>query len=99
LEIFYRFKQTLFAKMRLALLFFLSGAAVTALSKEDALESPRWDRGTVSHGGNNIGNGDGGGIKIDTEGGDIGDIGVGGCSPAACDAKVGIVDIQRGCEY
>lgn len=54
-------------------------AFVTALSGEESLEKwggPR-DGGKVSHGGNNIGNGDSGGIGIDTGGGDIGDIGVG----------------------
>ncbi|OGE46580.1 hypothetical protein PENARI_c181G00115 [Penicillium arizonense] len=83
--------------MRFALLTLLSGALVTALTGEEALEKWGGPRGgdKVSHGGNNIGNGDGGGIDIDTGGGDIGDIGVGigggggggSCDPAACDAK------------
>ncbi|KAJ6039020.1 uncharacterized protein N7446_012039 [Penicillium canescens] len=81
--------------MRFALLTLLSGAFVTALTGEEALEKWGGPRGgnKVSHGGNNIANGNGGGINIDTGGGDIGDIGVGvggggGCDAAACDAKV-----------
>ncbi|OGE46899.1 hypothetical protein PENARI_c092G11985 [Penicillium arizonense] len=84
--------------MRVALLTFLCGALVNALTGEEDLEKWGGPRGgnKVSHGGNNIGNGDGGGIDIDTGGGDIGDIGVGVgggrgggvCDPAACDAKV-----------
>lgn len=79
-------------------------ALVTALTGEDALEryGGSGGGGKVSHGGNNIGNGDAGNIDIDTGGGDIGDIGVGvggggggggGCDLAACDAKVGFVDV------
>ncbi|KAJ5980463.1 hypothetical protein N7481_007761 [Penicillium waksmanii] len=74
--------------MRIALLTLFSGALVTALSGEEALNKWGGDKGWgkggggkggggLSHGGNNIGNGDGGGINIDTGGGDIGDIGVG----------------------
>lgn len=83
--------------MRFALLTLSCCAVVTALSGKDAVEKWGGPRSgdKVSHGGNNIGNGDGGGIDIDTGGGDIGDIGVGvggggggGCDPAACDAKV-----------
>ncbi|KAJ5973174.1 hypothetical protein N7481_010384 [Penicillium waksmanii] len=82
--------------MRFALLALSCCDLVTALTEEDALVKWGGPRGggKVSHGGNNVGNGDGGGIGIDTGGGDIGDIGVGvggGCDPAACDAKVRFV--------
>lgn len=87
--------------MRIALLTFFCCALVTALSGEDALE--KWggpmSEDVVLHGGNNIGNGNGGGINIDTGGGDIGKIGVGvggSCDPATCDAQVGYWDNQRG---
>ncbi|KAJ5987722.1 hypothetical protein N7481_002932 [Penicillium waksmanii] len=83
--------------MRSALLTLLCCSVVTALTGEEALEKWGGPRGgdKVSYGGNNIGNGDGGGIAIDTGGGDIGDIGVGvgggggggGCDSAACDAR------------
>lgn len=95
-----------FAKMRFALFTLSFCAFVTALTEEDTLEKWGGPRGgdKLSHGGNNIGNGDGGGINIDTGGGDIGNIGVGAgagdggsCNLAACDAKVGFVDMQRGC--
>lgn len=68
------------------ILFFC--ALVTAFSAGDPQE--KWGgyggHGDISHGGNNIGNGDVGGI--------VGDVGIGGgsgggCDPAACDAKVG----------
>lgn len=88
--------------MRIALVTLLCGALVSALATEEALEKWGGPKGgnKVSHGGNNIGNGDGGGININTGGGDIGDIGVGvggggGCDPVACDAKVRFVVIQR----
>jgi hypothetical protein len=78
--------------MRFAPIFFSYGL-VTVLYADETIK--RWDGpkgGKISHGGNNIGNGDGGGLKIDTGGGDIGDIGVGGggggCNPDACDDKV-----------
>lgn len=80
--------------MRFALLTLSCCAFVAALTREDALEN--WGGDKISHGGNNIGNGDAGGINIDTGGGDIGDIGIGvggGCDSAACDAKVGCMDI------
>ncbi|CEJ57728.1 hypothetical protein PMG11_06412 [Penicillium brasilianum] len=66
------------------ILFFC--ALVTAFSAGDPQE--KWGgyggHGDISHGGNNIGNGDVGGI--------VGDVGIGGgsgggCDPAACDAK------------
>ncbi|KAJ5240600.1 uncharacterized protein N7469_002191 [Penicillium citrinum] len=89
--------------MRFALITLLCCAVVTGLAGEDALDELGGPRGgdKVSHGGKNIGNGDGGGIGIDTGGGDIGDIGVGiggggsggGCDPAACDAKIRFMDI------
>lgn len=84
--------------MHFAFLALFCCAVATALSGNDVLE--KWGGlrggGKVSHGGNNIGNGDGGGIHIDTGGGDIGDIGLGigggasgiGCDLAACDAQV-----------
>ncbi|CAI7614742.1 unnamed protein product [Penicillium pancosmium] len=91
--------------MRFALLTLSCCAFVTALSGEDALE--KWDRPKgehkISHGGNNIGNGDGGGITLDTGGGSIGDIGIGvggggggGCDPAACSAKCRNLGDQSG---
>ncbi|KAJ5981116.1 hypothetical protein N7481_008414 [Penicillium waksmanii] len=95
--------------MRFALLTLLCGAVVTALTGEEAREKWAGPRGggKVSHGGNNIGNGVGGGINIDTGGGDIGDIGVGVggggggggegvCDPAACDAKCRRLGDQSG---
>ncbi|KAJ5981115.1 hypothetical protein N7481_008413 [Penicillium waksmanii] len=94
--------------MRFSLLTLSCCAVVTALSGEDALEKWGGPRGGgISHGGNNIGNGDGGGIDIDTGGGDIGDLGVGvgggggggGCDPAACDAKCrGLGDLSGYCD-
>ncbi|CAI7671377.1 unnamed protein product [Penicillium pancosmium] len=78
--------------MRPALLTLLFCALVTAHTGEDAPE--KWtgpkDGDMIHHGVNNIGNGNGGGLNIDTEGGDIGSIGIGvggGCDPATCDAK------------
>ena len=65
--------------MRVVLPTILCGALVTALSGDEALQKLSGPRGghQISHGGNSIGNGDAGGINIDTGGGDIGDIGVG----------------------
>ena len=93
--------------MRVVLPTILCGALVTALSGDEALQKWGGPRGghEISHGGNSIGNGDGGGINIDTRGGDIRDIGVGiggggsgsGCNLAAYDAKVGLVDIRKVC--
>lgn len=94
--------------MRVALLSLLCCSLVTALTGEEAIE--KWvgsrGRGKVSHGGNNIGNGNSGNININTAGGDIGAVGVGvggggggggggGCDMAACDAEVGYMDIKR----
>ena len=66
-------------------------ALVTAHSTGDPRET--WGgpggRCQIAHGGNNIGNGNGGGIDA------AGDVGIGGggigggCDPASCDAQVG----------
>lgn len=65
--------------MHAALLALLCSAIVTALPGDEAPEKWGGHRGgnKISHVGNNIGNGNGGGLNIDTGGGNIGCIGVG----------------------
>ena len=77
---FHRLKQT--PLQRCVSLFLPFCAALLSLRSPEKM---LWKSGVgsggrgdkISHGGNNIGNGNGGGINIDTGGGDIGSIGVG----------------------